>query len=41
MFKKSLPFVLIVKNGKYEDDVMEEVMQREAGGCNCSTVNQH
>jgi hypothetical protein len=39
--QKSLPFVLMVKTGKYEEVVMKEVMQREAGGCNCDSVNEH
>jgi len=40
MFKKSLPFVLMVKIGKYKKVVIEEVMQHEAGGCNCDSVNE-
>jgi len=40
MFKKSLPFVLMVKTGKYDEVVMQEVMQRETGGCNCDSVNK-
>ena len=30
----------MVKNGKYEEVVMKEVMQGEAGGCNCDSVNE-
>jgi hypothetical protein len=33
--QKSLPFVLMVKTGKYG-----KVVQREAGGCNCDSVNE-
>jgi hypothetical protein len=38
--QKSLPLVLMVETGKYEEVVMKEVMQREAGGCNCDSVNE-
>ena len=38
--QKNLPFVLMVRTGKYEEGVIEEVMQSEAGGCNCDSVNE-
>jgi len=37
--QNSLPFVLMVKIGKYKEVVIEEVMQREAGGRNYDSVN--